>query len=274
MLLQVEAYFDESGTHAPSHLVTLAGVLTTPKRWRALERGWRRVLQDEGVSEFKASDCDTPRDEFDGWSEHRRVRFRQRLAAEIDHWVDYAVAVSAVADDYRKEIWHRIGTDHELRDPYVFCMQTCLEFIFKDQWGTRKGRLVCPIFDAGHRTWEQAQAYYQRIRTKRPGWSRAFAARARTGDSRHVIPLQVADFIAYEMRFWTDRSLISPGLRDRPDLSRFIKRLAIQGGFMDRKSLRKWIRQIEDEEFPALCREAAITIATWEELLRNEAEAC
>jgi hypothetical protein len=109
MLLRVDAYFDEGGTHAPSHLVTLAGGVTTRKRWRALERGWRRILGDEGISEFKASDCDIARHEFKGWSEPRRVRFRQRLAAEIDRWVEYAVAVSAVADDYRKEICHRVG---------------------------------------------------------------------------------------------------------------------------------------------------------------------
>jgi hypothetical protein len=38
---------------------------------------------------------------------------------------------------------------------------------------------------------------------------------------------------------------------------------------MDRNSLRKWIRHIEDEEFPAVAREEGITIAMWQELCRT-----
>src|SRR3989442_14766969 len=101
-LLVLRAYFDESGTNPGSRLVTMVGVLATPKRWRLLSRAWWAVLERHGVKgEFKADECVRGlAPPYNGWSPRERLAFRARLGSLIDEHAVYASVVSMLRADF------------------------------------------------------------------------------------------------------------------------------------------------------------------------------
>ncbi len=248
--------------------MTLAGLVASPTQWKQLAHSWRRTLKLASVTEFKASHCDRGYGEYTGWEHTQRDELRRALASVIDRCVPYAVAVSVVAEDYRSTIGRLLHRGEDLQDPYVWCMQSCLELIHRDEWGKRAGRTVSLVFDAGHPRWGRAQQYILRTRLAKDGWTNTFSSKIICANSRDNEPLQAADFIAYEMRYWTDKWTPEPVRPGRPDLSRYFKRLAVDGGFFDRVALRKVTNEVAARVLP----QARETLETWLELIRDERE--
>src|SRR5207248_1205928 len=72
MLLR--AYFDDSGTHASSEVVVLAGLIGTEAQWSLYERLWVQKLAyplpgKQALSMFHLSACSARVDEFAGYSD-------------------------------------------------------------------------------------------------------------------------------------------------------------------------------------------------------------
>lgn len=69
------AYFDDSGTHAGSDAVAVAGYISTPERWLAFESAWRLELAHLGLEMFHMSQFAVGAGPYKRWSEpQRRIR--------------------------------------------------------------------------------------------------------------------------------------------------------------------------------------------------------
>src|SRR5438093_13725166 len=71
---QLAAYFDESGTHNGSKVLTLCGVVSPVSQWERLGAAWQRLLEKERLPFFHAADCVGGYDLYEDWPEERRER--------------------------------------------------------------------------------------------------------------------------------------------------------------------------------------------------------
>jgi hypothetical protein len=83
------AYFDDSGTHAGSNIVLVAGILGTEWQLRSLERLWRKHIDKplDGAKprlrRYHATDCFNSTNEFSGWSRTETDYFSHELQTAI-----------------------------------------------------------------------------------------------------------------------------------------------------------------------------------------------
>jgi hypothetical protein len=68
----LQAYLDESGTHAQSPVVMIGGFVASADLWGLIETDWNGILANIGVPYFHASECEAG----DGiyWSIPRELR--------------------------------------------------------------------------------------------------------------------------------------------------------------------------------------------------------
>jgi hypothetical protein len=55
-MLELEVYFDDSGTHDRSNTALAACYISTKKQWDNFNRNWKETLDDEGLEYFHTGD--------------------------------------------------------------------------------------------------------------------------------------------------------------------------------------------------------------------------
>jgi hypothetical protein len=99
-IAMLTAYFDDSGTHAKSKIVMVAGISGTEGRLAGLEHNWRKHLERplEGtkrrLKRFHMVDCQGGRGEYEGWSRPEIDHFCYQLQTEI---IDSGVVAYGIA---------------------------------------------------------------------------------------------------------------------------------------------------------------------------------
>jgi hypothetical protein len=67
-----DVYLDESGTHAGSPALTVAGYLSVAERWGVFSAQWQTMLDDFGIKMFHMTSLANHAPPFDTWGESRR----------------------------------------------------------------------------------------------------------------------------------------------------------------------------------------------------------
>lgn len=96
-------YLDESGTTQGQEAVTVAGCVSSNKKWKRLETEWRAILSEYGVSVFHMADCAGKRREYsaaNGWDSQRRKAFLSELAECAAKHVQYAASITIPVRDF------------------------------------------------------------------------------------------------------------------------------------------------------------------------------
>jgi hypothetical protein len=262
LLAVLHAYFDECGTDGRSRLVTVVGILATPKRWRLLSGEWWRVLHESGVQgEYKAAHCVLGDEQYATWPEYRRRRLRLQLGKLIDEHAVYAVTVSMLRDEFEAAIFHYARKGHLWRDPYPWALRSCLEFIAKAS--ARGNQRVACVVDEGHGAQKRFFSEFPSLkRTK--GWDRVFISLTSAPSHRYA-PLQAADWLVYECHHHTDRGVYGIQKRYEGMLNRF-RKIEIDGGYYMREKLAAFMRGIEEH----IARESREFWEEWLEVVREE----
>src|SRR5438105_8028923 len=129
------AYFDDSGTHATSDIVLLAGLMGTEARLNSLERNWIRQLAEppsghNPLSRFHMFDCQDHRGEFTRWTRTESDYFCHQLQDLIIEADIYCYGAACARKD-----WDALVTGdlrHILGDPEGFSIRNC--FVKALQW--------------------------------------------------------------------------------------------------------------------------------------------
>ena len=104
LMVPFTAYFDASGT-SNTDVITVAGFVSTVKKWARFERSWQTILKRERVTCFHMTDFVSNKGEFaSGWkgkTERRRV-FVGELASCIRDNVNKSFRITMVVKDYDK----------------------------------------------------------------------------------------------------------------------------------------------------------------------------
>jgi len=225
------AAFDESGSHADSRYIIIAGYVAPVERWELFAKRWVPALRELGVRPWPAlrlghlppdpffhmTDYESRQKQFQGWSQLRRIRLFRRLAGLIDQFTVLGFGVSVDRAAYAKIIAPQVPEASGYRDPYMWCMQSCMEALYHAKRGS-KGlgslRIVDPqpiacVFEQGHLVQGKVALFYARFREK---WEADDVFGTFAFDTKQrFVPLQAADILAYEVR----KDIENRGVRPR-----------------------------------------------------------
>lgn len=237
-LAVLRAYLDESGTGPRSRLISVAGVVAGPGRWRIFSKEWIGLLRSYGVTcEYKAEWCIKGTHGFSHLLRPDRNRLRKELGQVMDRHIRFGVYASVLADDFQQEIARHMKQDHTFRDAYTWCVRMCLEFIVKaPQRGSAK--IAC-VLDEGHGFLDRFIEYFPTLWTAQK-WEKKFFRSLTKASSDQYPPLQAADWLVSECRHDLDQQVFRVR-KKYPGFAGSFDKKWIHGGYFNAKRLREYI---------------------------------
>lgn len=192
------AYFDTAGTENDQWVIATAGVVATTEKWSRFEKGWARVLQKHGVTQFHMKDFAHSRGEFTAWrgDNDRRTTFVSSLIQEIKRGVNKSFVMAVDLSRFR-EIDRRFEVTEAFGGPYALAQPGCLilawAWLFEKKDGMTKVASFVERGDTGIGT-------FRRVLKERRIPEPVFIPKVEANGGKIWLPLQAADLIAYEYR--------------------------------------------------------------------------
>ncbi len=197
-LVLLNAYFDESGTHAASTITAIAGYVASKDVWSALERQWTNeigLFADKGVSAFHMHDAILGEGEYAHVEHFHRMAHIKRLSELLRDSDIHAIGVWVDNND-----WDAVVTDPKFLSAFPTPYDLCFEHIVRWLRGWSKqragGEHIVPMF-----------AYHPEYspRTSRlygaQNWYRDVLGAIAFDYPARVPALQTADFVAHQLRY-------------------------------------------------------------------------
>jgi len=234
----LEAFFDESGTHAKSTIVVVAGALAKQDDWIVIMQEWLSTLSEFDVPFFHASELAAFQGPFKDWREPRR---RQFLSDLIDILNDHDVIYVTVG--VNRALYENVRQEFRNVDlgPYGFCCMCAvgevIQYVNKANLGT-----VAVVFGAGQKFESQPSTVGLRDELEHPGVKDYYKldslTQATTVNARQ---LEIADLIAYESYRNLDNNTKNQVRKPRKSLIRLLERNPLAGGLMTEEGIRFYL---------------------------------
>jgi hypothetical protein len=246
-------YFDGSGSHADSKVLTLCGFLGELDSWLNFADSWNAVLDKpewpNRPKELHMYDCAHALEDFEGWS------YAQRLAL-VGDCVDVVIqsGIFAVGSGAFTDIFSRLDSNDKLLlqserlgDRYDLVFQYCVQQVAhwtKTLWD---GEKVGMIFDTENKPqaaeYLKLHAHYRASDRFGP-----YLAGAGFESSVDMLPVQAADLLAYGTYQWALKQrfplLGEPDFSSIPAFLRMITSMSADGGIYTVESLRTLLAEI------------------------------
>lgn len=217
MTIQVEAYFDESGTHDGSPVLCVAGYCLEKKQAKELSREWSAVLKARKLPHFHMTDCALGFGAFKGWTKDDRILVATRMIELIKKRIVHGIGVTV----NEKEYDNIVPKDRRLGDAYAFCTHlaaTSLRAWIQQQPTIDK---VSFFFEAGHKSQTKANTIFNELFSD-PEARKAYRYVSHTFVEKTSVPIiQAADLLAWHC--FTDRKHIIGGRPRRKDFVSLLK---------------------------------------------------
>jgi hypothetical protein len=242
------AYFDDSGTHAGSDAVAVAGYISTPDQWIRFETQWRAALENLGLPMFHMTSFANGVGPYRQWSEPQR---RIRLGRLID--IIHANVLGSFGVVVPTEPFNRLFSARaKAHCGGAYGLAATVNFL-------EVARIVKGIDEA--QAWDAWIAYvfesgttgagqilkvfqYNEQDTKEKEKLRLLSLRFE--NKREFVPLQAADILAYELYQLLPRQL---GIDPRPVRSGVLSLLAANPthnwGQLDEAAIKEWAERID-----------------------------
>lgn len=200
MFTAYSAYFDASGHPDQQEVLTVAGFVSTVKKWARFEREWNSILHSEGIRIFRMADFCSSHGEFAGWKRQpdRRRVFIARLLECTRKNVNKAFAVTLVVSDF--DTFNKtFMVEGLLGRPYTLCGMLCVRMLRK--WAQRKGveDHLLYFFEDG----DKDKGNFERLHKL------AYKQKPKFLSKTEAVGCQPADFAA-----WKTRSAIQASIGD------------------------------------------------------------
>lgn len=149
----IHAFFDESGSHAGSPVLCVAGYAFGKREARLLANEWRTVLRRYKLPFFHMVDCAHGNDIFSSLRREQRISVATSLIEIIKRRAVHGFAVSVDVEAYHKLMPEWAPT----RTPYAFCARCIIDEMGKFfRRIAFKGRSSY-FFEAGHQSRSEAE---------------------------------------------------------------------------------------------------------------------
>jgi Protein of unknown function (DUF3800) len=193
----VTAYFDESNSESA---IAVVGIIAEAAQLDRLNAEWGDLLDREKISSFHMKDYAHSRGEFESWKkdEKRRREFLRRIIAIISRRARTVVGVLIDRAAYAKAREHS-PLFAEVYDT-EYTAAGFLSLLKCSNWADKQevAGPIAFIFDDGNPQKKAFQRAFN-ICKRSPEAGPCHFGSLTFADDRHVRPLQVADFVAYEV---------------------------------------------------------------------------
>ena len=199
LMVMLRAYCDASGkSDNPNDvMVTIGGVVSSLEQWEQFEPEWSAMLDSFDITELHMKYLAHCRGEYEGWDESKRRSFLGHAVEIMDrHWEGYMGATMPI------EVFDSLEAAHKekLVDPYFPCffanisgLMTCADHLGPEE-------KVEMTVEGEPGFMGKATEFWERARNEGPpGFRERLGTLTVGASSREVLPLQVADLVAYEV---------------------------------------------------------------------------
>jgi Protein of unknown function (DUF3800) len=215
--VQYQAYFDESGSHAGSHVLCVAGYVMEKRQARKLSRDWMAVLHAKGLPYFRMSECAHGNGPFSRLSKSDRIAVAKRVIEIIKGRTILGLAVTLNSDEFRSLMqFHPL-----IGGPYSFAAHMVLTGV--NTWIERnniQGK-VAYFFEAGHESRPEANRImaeifsHENLKNEYRYGGHAFV------EKEEAPAVQAADLLAWQ--WYTDKRHEMEGRPRRKDCASLLE---------------------------------------------------
>jgi hypothetical protein len=201
---QWRAYIDES---YDSKTFCVGGFLARAKEWEKIERAWRKIIIGERIrsekkgfppiSSYHATDCANLQKEFsaaNGWDINRQIRLTKRLCGVIGSHTMAGFVIGGSVADVQKHL--SPGSDIPKDFLYSICFKTCLIQITGWLHAIAVEPQVSVFYERSDFDKLAREAFEMMANDKNRVYHSIVSAEPKGWED--CIPLQAADFMAYE----------------------------------------------------------------------------
>jgi Protein of unknown function (DUF3800) len=204
--LTFEAYFDETGPREQDALVTGAAFyVANAEQWFNFEQAWSAVLQrpEFDLRFFHATDYANSKDQFQGWDNAKKLALAKCLFPILlppNTWIGHGYGI--VNRDWADAIKGHDRLRALMGKPFMLCVQRLMEILLQYFRPLPSDHRVAVFFEDNDFKGEITKLWDNWLKPHDPQdrlISLNFAGK------RDFVPLQAADFLAYESYKEIDR---------------------------------------------------------------------
>jgi hypothetical protein len=196
LVLALHAYFDDSGTHAESEVVTVAGYISSAEQWKVFEQEWGSALNEWGLEFFHMSKFANKAPGYADWTDQdRRFRFARLVGVMNRHVIaSVGIAIPKRAFDqiFPKKAKRFVGGAYGLAA--TACFLEVARVLEPDYPSAR----IAYVFEAGTRGSGEISKVFNWNFDDREQRSK-MKLLSITFEGKEFLPLQAADILAYEL---------------------------------------------------------------------------
>lgn len=240
LILMLAAYFDDSGTHGDSKIVSWGGFIGTDTQWGKFDDEWRSKLAapvpgKPRLKKFSLADCERHRGEFQGYSRSESDLLQNEMREIIVKHKLLGVAYSVDRNAYDRII---TGTARQFLggDAEVVCFSACFNGAIERavQYFPHE-KMLSLHFDQGRKS-PKLDAIIAHVQGRYYGLPELVNISFDLVEK--FTPLQAADIIATE-NYWHACGVISGELGPRRHLAHFLTRVSTEGYILDEAQIRQ-----------------------------------
>jgi len=209
-MVMLKAYFDESGTHGDSAVVSISGLVARKDAWIEVSEKWQAILdefKDRGVRWFRMSEALAQEGQFARIDKVALDYILTQLSGVLHD--SHAVPLSSAVV---REDWRAVVTDTEFLarfpDPIDLCFENIIRHLAAWSRQNAGGETVCPMF-AYHQEFSPRMAEIGRLYGAQ-NWYRTVLGALAFDYPDRVIPLQCADLVAHQMNWDVEKRAYGP----------------------------------------------------------------
>lgn len=199
-LVALAAYFDCSGHEDDQEFVVVAGFISSGKEWDKFETLWTERLKADGLDYFHAVEFAHSTKQFAGWrnQEDRRRTLGCDLMNIIKRHVFRKFGCAVINETLTENMSKEVKTEHFV-NAYSLAGRSCVTYIWQwlrqNQWKT----VPAFIFEDGDKGQDRLRKGMQQDEFPEPIFKPKKDRTRKDGlIEKGVIPLQAADWLAYE----------------------------------------------------------------------------
>jgi len=210
------AYFDESGTHAQSKIVHIAGFVAANNCWSEFEKNWNEVLNRFDLKAFHATECGNAEGQFERMNSGLRDPLRMALADVFIKHNPTGINVAISRESWTESKYGKLRQLYT--DPYVLCFEFCMQKV--GDWSRQHsdGQQISLVFAEQVEYQSPSRRIYDLYKAKSK-WSGNIASLTHLRASDKPA-LQAADFYAYEASKHVKAGLQDQDISSRPWLKK------------------------------------------------------
>lgn len=207
----LKAFFDESGHSADSRcdFVGIGGIVAPSDKWEIFEHKWKDLLDEYDLDYFHTVDFAHSVKHFSKWKDKNKEAERREFLAKMFSVIEETGGKPFGSVVYMKPYRALEMFLQPAVNPYYLCFQDCVKAAAILCTFEPPEAKVEMVFEEQMEFAGFAEKFYQAMKNRKAeGYERM--GTFEMASKKEVLPLQAADFIAYEMRHYCSNLKLRP----------------------------------------------------------------